>query len=269
MKRPSDVRRHIGLAGQYAAVDQNLTGRENLRLIGQPRPARAPADPSSRGRAPGAVRADRRRRPSGADLLGRHAPSPGHRRRARPRAARAVPRRADDRARPASRNELWAMIRELVADGTTVLLTTQYLEEADRLAHRIAVVDDGRVIANDTRRRSRPAREHGRSRLDIGTSRCGGARGSDPFAAGDGPGRTRRNRRPPEDRRRNAPAHGRVTNARRCGPGAGAARGTRAEHGRCLPRPHRPPRRGRRALDCIRRPREVPHDDDRHRSPSH
>ncbi len=49
-----------------------------------------------------------------------------------------------------SRNELWAMIRELVADGTTVLLTTQYLEEADLLADRIAVVDGGLVIANDT-----------------------------------------------------------------------------------------------------------------------
>jgi ABC-2 type transport system ATP-binding protein len=49
-----------------------------------------------------------------------------------------------------SRGELWDMIRELVSDGTTVLLTTQYLEEADRLANRIAVVDDGRVIANDT-----------------------------------------------------------------------------------------------------------------------
>jgi ABC-type multidrug transport system ATPase subunit len=51
-----------------------------------------------------------------------------------------------------SRNELWDMIRELVADGTTVLLTTQYLEEADRLAERIAVVDGGRIIANDTPR---------------------------------------------------------------------------------------------------------------------
>ncbi len=49
-----------------------------------------------------------------------------------------------------SRNELWDMIRELVHDGTTVLLTTQYLEEADKLASRIAVVDGGRVIANDT-----------------------------------------------------------------------------------------------------------------------
>ena len=49
-----------------------------------------------------------------------------------------------------SRNELWEMIRELIAEGTTVLLTTQYLEEADRLAERIAVVDGGRVIANDT-----------------------------------------------------------------------------------------------------------------------
>src|SRR5439155_14173119 len=49
-----------------------------------------------------------------------------------------------------SRGELWEMISELVADGTTVLLTTQYLEEADRLAQRVAVVDHGHVIANDT-----------------------------------------------------------------------------------------------------------------------
>src|SRR5207237_8495875 len=51
---------------------------------------------------------------------------------------------------PEGRNELWEVIRELVADGTTVLLTTQYLEEADRLADRIVVIDDGRVIADDT-----------------------------------------------------------------------------------------------------------------------
>jgi ABC-type multidrug transport system ATPase subunit len=51
---------------------------------------------------------------------------------------------------PHSRNEVWAMVGELVADGTTVVLTTQYLEEADRLAARVAVVDGGRVIANDT-----------------------------------------------------------------------------------------------------------------------
>jgi ABC-2 type transport system ATP-binding protein len=51
---------------------------------------------------------------------------------------------------PYSRNEVWRMVEELVADGTTVVLTTQYLEEADRLAARVAVVDGGRVIANDT-----------------------------------------------------------------------------------------------------------------------
>src|SRR5438105_2111253 len=51
---------------------------------------------------------------------------------------------------PEGRNELWAVIRELVADGTTVLLTTQYLEEADRLADRVVVIDRGRVIADDT-----------------------------------------------------------------------------------------------------------------------
>jgi ABC-2 type transport system ATP-binding protein len=51
---------------------------------------------------------------------------------------------------PQSRNALWALIRELVSDGTTVLLTTQYLEEADQLAERVVVVDEGRVIADDT-----------------------------------------------------------------------------------------------------------------------
>jgi ABC-2 type transport system ATP-binding protein len=56
-----------------------------------------------------------------------------------------------------SRNALWEMIRELVAEGTTVLLTTQYLEEADRLAQRIAVVDGGRVIADDTPAALRPS----------------------------------------------------------------------------------------------------------------
>ena len=61
-----------------------------------------------------------------------------------------------------SRNELWDMIRELVSEGTTVLLTTQYLEEADRLADRIAVVDGGQVIANDTPERAQgAARQHG------------------------------------------------------------------------------------------------------------
>ena len=145
-----EVRYRIGLAGQYAAVDPNLTGRENLRLTG--RLAQLPA-------ADAQARAD--------ELLGRFGLTEAADRPARTYSG-GMRRRLDVAAalvqRPQvvfldepttgldiySRNALWEMIRELVADGTTVLLTTQYLEEADRLAHRIAVVDDGRVIANDT-----------------------------------------------------------------------------------------------------------------------
>jgi ABC-2 type transport system ATP-binding protein len=145
-----EVRYRIGLAGQYAAVDPNLTGRENLRLTG--RLAQLPA-------------ADAQAR--AAELLGRFGLTEAADRPARTYSG-GMRRRLDVAAalvqRPQvvfldepttgldihSRNALWEMIRELVADGTTVLLTTQYLEEADRLAHRIAVVDDGRVIANDT-----------------------------------------------------------------------------------------------------------------------
>ena len=144
-----EVRYRIGLAGQYAAVDPNLTGRENLRLVG--RLAQLPG-------ADARVRAD--------ELLVRFELTDAADRPARTYSG-GMRRRLDVAAalvqRPPvvfldepttgldvfSRNALWAMIRELVADGTTVLLTTQYLEEADRLAQRIAVVDGGRVIAND------------------------------------------------------------------------------------------------------------------------
>jgi daunorubicin resistance ABC transporter ATP-binding subunit len=144
------VRRQIGLAGQNAAVDGNLTGRENLRLIGKlvhlPRRtvvARAAellerfelieaADRPVRTYSGGM----RRRIDLAAALVNRP-----------PVLFLDEPTTGLD---PYSRNEVWAMIGELVADGTTVVLTTQYLEEADRLASRVAVVDGGRVIANDT-----------------------------------------------------------------------------------------------------------------------
>jgi ABC-2 type transport system ATP-binding protein len=92
-QHPDQVRARIGLAGQYAAVDDHLTGRENVELVGR--------------------------------LYGR-------------------PRRQ------ASRRDLWALIGDLVDTGTTVLLTTQYLEEADQLADRIAVIDHGRVVSEGT-----------------------------------------------------------------------------------------------------------------------
>ena len=97
VREPAAVRRRIGLAGQYAAVDPNLTGRENLRMVGVlgqlPRSHIAPRADELLA----SVLARRRRRPSAADLLGRHAPPPRHRGLARARAAGALPRRADHR----------------------------------------------------------------------------------------------------------------------------------------------------------------------------
>src|SRR6266705_4617640 len=150
VKDPEGVRYRIGLAGQYAAVDPNLTGRENLRLIGRL------AQLASRQIAP---RADELLRRFGlADAADRtvRTYSGGMRRRLDVAAALVQRPPVLFLDEPTTgldiqgRGELWEMIRELVADGTTVLLTTQYLEEADRLAGRIAVIDKGRVIANDT-----------------------------------------------------------------------------------------------------------------------
>ena len=144
------VRRRIGLAGQYAAVDGNLTGRENLRLIG-----RLVHLPRGTIAARAAELLERFELTEAADRPVRTY-SGGMRRRIDLAAALVnrppvlfldEPTTGLD---PHSRNEVWAMIGELVADGTTVVLTTQYLEEADRLAARVAVVDGGRVIANDT-----------------------------------------------------------------------------------------------------------------------
>ena len=145
-----EVLLRIGLAGQNAAVDPNLTGRENLRLIGLlaqlPRPSILPRAAELLERFELADAADRPLRTySGGmrrrlDVAAALVPKP-------PVLFLDEPTTGLDLR---SRNELWEMIRELVADGTTVLLTTQYLEEADRLAERVAVVDGGHVIANDT-----------------------------------------------------------------------------------------------------------------------
>src|SRR5215210_5779149 len=150
VRDPEAVRRRIGLAGQYAAVDPNLTGRENLEMVGvlaqMPRPQIAPRAGELLGRFQLSDAADRplrtysggmrRRLDIAASLMNKP-----------PVLFLDEPTTGLDIT---SRNELWEMIRELVSDGTTVLLTTQYLEEADILASRIAVVDGGRVIANDT-----------------------------------------------------------------------------------------------------------------------
>ena len=144
------VRQLIGLTGQYASVDEGLSGTNNLLMI---------------GRLLGLSRQDARARAAElltrfelTDAAGRAAKtySGGMRRRldlaaslvGRPRVLYLdEPTTGLD---PHSRNEVWGMIRQLVADGTTVLLTTQYLEEADQLAHDIAVIDHGAVIATGT-----------------------------------------------------------------------------------------------------------------------
>jgi daunorubicin resistance ABC transporter ATP-binding subunit len=150
VRQAADARFQIGLAGQSAAVDVNLTGRENLSLIGRL------AQMSRRQVVPRAAELlERFGLTSAADRPVRTY-SGGMRRRLDVAAAlvRRPPVLFLDEPTTGldiqSRSELWAVIRELVADGSTVLLTTQYLEEADRLADRIAVVDYGRIVANDT-----------------------------------------------------------------------------------------------------------------------
>jgi len=150
VREAHQVRQLVGLTGQYASVDEMLTGAENLlligRLLGQPR-----AEAKSRARellarfdlTDAANRATktysggmRRRLDLAASLVGR------------PRVLFLdEPTTGLD---PRSRLGLWQIVRDLVADGVTVLLTTQYLEEADQLADEIAVVDRGQVIASGT-----------------------------------------------------------------------------------------------------------------------
>ncbi len=150
LAHPQQVRRLIGLTGQYASVDEDLTGTQNLVLIGRlldlPGPtARARAaellawfDLTEAASRPAKNYSGgmRRRLDLAASLVGRPAvvfldePTTG--------------------LDPAKREEMWGVVRSLVADGSTVLLTTQYLEEADALADEITVIDHGRVIAHDS-----------------------------------------------------------------------------------------------------------------------
>jgi ABC-2 type transport system ATP-binding protein len=149
-QHPEQVRARIGLAGQSAAVDDHLTGRENVELV---------------GRLYGLPRRQARRRAG--ELLARIGLAEAADRQARTYSG-GMRRRLDLAAclvgrpqvlfldeptaglDPASRRELWALIGELVATGTTVLLTTQYLEEADQLADRVAVIDHGRLVSEGT-----------------------------------------------------------------------------------------------------------------------
>jgi ABC-2 type transport system ATP-binding protein len=147
---PAGVRAAIGLAGQYAAVDENLTGRENLRMMSrlthQPRSSIADRAAELLGFFDLTDAADRPVRTYSGGMRRRLdlAASLVHR---PPVLFLDEPTTGLD---PASRNDLWAVIEGLVAEGTTLLLTTQYLEEADRLADNIAVIDGGSVIAEGT-----------------------------------------------------------------------------------------------------------------------
>ena len=165
VKQPGKVRELIGLTGQYASVDEDLSGRRNLvmigRLLGMSRPA-------ARQRAVELL--DRFELTDAGDRIAKTY-SGGMRRRL-DLAASLVGRPSilylDEPTTgldPHSRNEVWETIRLLVLEGSTVLLTTQYLEEADALADSIAVFDHGRIVAEGT-----PAelkRQTGRQSLDV------------------------------------------------------------------------------------------------------
>ncbi|GHF33002.1 MULTISPECIES: ATP-binding cassette domain-containing protein [Streptomyces] len=147
LSQPRALRRVIGLTGQYASVDEKLSGRENLYMIGRlldlsRKNARHRADEmlerfsltDAAGRPAGQYSGGMRRRLDlAASMIGRPAvlyldePTTG--------------------LDPRTRNEVWGEVQRMVAEGSTVLLTTQYMEEAEQLAHELTVVDRGRVIA--------------------------------------------------------------------------------------------------------------------------
>jgi ABC-2 type transport system ATP-binding protein len=150
LRQPLAVRRSIGLTGQYAAVDEILTGRQNLEMFGRLFHLGA-----KRAKARAVELFEQYDLVEAADK-GVKEYSGGMRRRLDLAASMILAPRVLFLDEPTSgldprgRNEVWNAVRDLVARGTTVLLTTQYLDEADRLADRIAVIDQGRTIADDT-----------------------------------------------------------------------------------------------------------------------
>ncbi|MFD9633521.1 ATP-binding cassette domain-containing protein [Streptomyces violascens] len=148
VKQPRQLRRTIGLTGQYASVDEKLSGRENLYMIGRlldlsRKDARSRADEllerfslTDAAKRPAMTYSGgmRRRLDLAASMIGHPAvlyldePTTG--------------------LDPRTRNEVWDEVRRMVAEGATVLLTTQYMEEAEQLASELTVIDHGKVIAN-------------------------------------------------------------------------------------------------------------------------
>ena len=244
-RQAPQLRTQIGLAGQYAAVDENLTGAENLEMVG-----RLYHLPKGEPRARAAELLERFDLSDAADRLVRTY-SGGMRRRldlAAALVARPPVLFLDEPTTgldPRSRIALWETIEGRVADGTTVLLTTQYLDEADRLADRISVIDRGHVIAEGSSDELKD--QLGGERLDVTLEDRGRRRGGDRGAGADrgrAPGHGRRrpaDADPPaqgRDRRGGAPAQRGRDRDRRRGDAAPDPR-------RRLPHPHRPRGRGR------------------------
>jgi ABC-2 type transport system ATP-binding protein len=165
---PDGVRSAIGVTGQFSAVDGLLTGEENLRLM---------ADLHHLGRAEGRRRiADLVERFDLADLVGRIVAtySGGEKRRldlamtlvGTPRIVFLdEPTTGLD---PRGRHTMWRIVRDLVAEGVTIFLTTQYLEEADSLAHRVALLDGGRIVGEGTPSQLKRLVPGGHIRLEFG-----------------------------------------------------------------------------------------------------
>ncbi len=244
-KNATAIRSMIGLAGQYATVDELLTGRENLELAGL---LYHLAKPVYRRRAQEAL--ERMSLAQAGDKLVRTY-SGGMRRRL-DLAASLIGRppvlfldEPTTGLDPRTRNELWALIGELVADGTTVLLTTQYMEEAEHLADSIVVLDAGRVVADGT---ADELKDHlGGNVLEIRVSHPADLEKAASLVTGLG------TRGPPAGSRaqqgqhagsRRAPRADRGRpGARRQRPGAGGPGHPAALARRRLPGPHRPPGR--------------------------
>src|SRR5689334_1176977 len=166
---PAAVRELIGLTGQFAAVDELLTGRENLQMFGR----LFKLSGAQAHRRAGEL-LERFDLAQAADRAARTY-SGGMRRRldiASSLVTRPEVLFLDEPTTgldPRSRNQVWDLVRQIAADGTTVLLTTQYLEEADRLAERLAVIDHGRVIAEGTGRDLKSSIGSNALRLELAT----------------------------------------------------------------------------------------------------